>query len=68
MGEFSNKEALEAAEAHGVDLSLVRERLLLSPTERLLRHQAALELVIHLRQAGMERRRAQDRGAVKGAG
>ena len=62
--EFSPKEALEMAEAYGVDLSLLRERLQLSPTERLRRHQATLEFVVRLKQAGLERR-ARDRGTTR---
>lgn len=42
-------EALVQAEREGIDLSLRRERLKLTPTERLERHQTALDLVDALR-------------------
>lgn len=43
--------ALQEAEAFGIDLSLLWERLRLSPTERLERHAAALRFVHDLRDA-----------------
>lgn len=36
----------------GVDLSLIRENLRLTPTQRLQRHQRALELMKEVRRAG----------------
>ena len=47
----SPTEILAWAEQDGVDLSLLRERLQWTPTERLQRHQAALALVEALRHA-----------------
>lgn len=44
--------AIIAAERAGFDLSLVDCTLALSPEERLLRHDAALELAQELRKAG----------------
>lgn len=43
--------ALDRAEVWGVDLSLLRETLRLTPTERLDRHQRALDLVKAFREA-----------------
>ena len=42
-------EFLAWAEQEGIDLSMLYERLQLTPTERLQRHQMALELVEALR-------------------
>jgi hypothetical protein len=50
-------EVIAEAERHGVDLSMLRERLRLTPTERLERHQAALALVEALRGAKREAKR-----------
>jgi hypothetical protein len=36
---------------NGVDLSLIRENLKLSPTERLRKHQSALRMVLEVRRA-----------------
>ena len=47
--------AQQAQEA-GIDLSLLEESLRLTPEQRLLRHQAALELVLAVEKAGMEMR------------
>lgn len=47
----SQPETLAWAEYEGVDLSLLRERLRLTPTARLQRHQAAIALVDGLRHA-----------------
>ena len=49
------------AEQDGVDLTMLRERLRLTPTERLQRHQAALELVEALRNARRTANRAPSR-------
>ena len=46
----------QQAEHAGFDLSLVEESLRLSPEQRLLQHQAALELVLAMEQAGRELR------------
>jgi hypothetical protein len=51
MEEWTTREILSWAEQDGVDLSMLRERLRLTPTERLQRHQAALELVEAIKQA-----------------
>jgi hypothetical protein len=47
--------AQQAREA-GFDLSLVDESLRLTPEQRLLQHQAALELMLAMERAGMELR------------
>ena len=51
-------QAIEAARVAGFDLSLVDCNLALTPEERLLRHDAALELAQQFRKAG-ELHRAQ---------
>jgi hypothetical protein len=48
--------AARQAEEFGIDLSLIDEALRLSPEQRLLQHQAALELVLEMERAGMELR------------
>jgi hypothetical protein len=45
-------QAIQEAELAGFDLSLIDSNLRLSVEERLLRHDAALELVLELRAAG----------------
>jgi hypothetical protein len=45
----ASAEFLAWAEQEGIDLSMLYERLQLTPTERLQRHQMALELVAALR-------------------
>ena len=57
----SPAEILAWAEQDGVDLSMLRERLRLTPTERLHRHQAALALVEALRNAKRKANRAPGR-------
>lgn len=47
---------LARAAAFGVDLSLLRESVRLTPAERLARHQRALPLVLALRDAREPRR------------
>jgi hypothetical protein len=47
----SHAEILAQAQDYGIDLSLLRERLRWTPTERLERHQAALALAEALRHA-----------------
>jgi hypothetical protein len=46
----TSTELLAWAEQEGIDLSMLYERLQLTPTERLQRHQIALELVEALHQ------------------
>ena len=60
----SPAEVLIQAEQDGVDLSMLRERLQLTPTERLQRHQAALALVEELRQAKRKSSRAPGRASA----
>lgn len=60
QGFSSPAEVLAWAEQDGVDLSMLRERLRLSPTERLERHQAALALVEALRDVKRKASRAPD--------
>lgn len=64
--ETSIEQAIETAREFGVDISLLRERLRLSPTERLQRHEAALELSMQLRKAKIEQR-AKDQRTAKSA-
>ena len=45
---------LQQAEDAGFDLSLVDESLRLSPEQRLLQHQRALELVLAVEQSGRD--------------
>lgn len=52
------------AEQDGVDLTMLRERLRLTPTERLQRHQAALELVEALRNVKRTANRAPSRATT----
>ena len=51
MHEPNRPSALDRAQAFGVDLATLRETLRLTPTERLQRHQRALDLVLALRAA-----------------
>jgi hypothetical protein len=53
-----NGHLLQKAEAFGVDLSLLHERLTWTPTERLVRHQESLAFLEAVRAAG---ERARDR-------
>jgi hypothetical protein len=57
--------AIEAAQKFGIDLTLLIERLRMTPTERLEHHQAALEMVEALRDAGRSMR-GQGRGSSEG--
>jgi hypothetical protein len=43
--------AVQRAEAFGIDISLLEENLRLTPTERFVRHDQALELAMALREA-----------------
>jgi hypothetical protein len=63
----SPAEILAWAEQDGVDLSMLRERLRLTPTERVQRHQAALALVEALRAAKRKQGRAAHRTLTDGA-
>ena len=56
MTVADRRAALARAEAWGVDLSLLRERLRLTPAERLARHTEALARVQALRRAADARR------------
>ena len=56
--------AIEAARDFGIDIEHLRYMRRLTPTERLERHQAALRLMLDLRDAGMRHRRAQAEGAA----
>jgi len=47
---------LQRAVEEGVDLTLLIERLSLSPTERLIRHQEALAVFEEFRRAGQRKR------------
>lgn len=58
---LSPSEILAWAKHEGVDLSMLRERLRLTPTERVQRHQAALALVDALRHVKRKRGRAPGR-------
>ncbi len=63
---LSPAEILAWAEQDGVDLSMLRERLRLTPTERVQRHQAALALVEALRSAKRKQARAARRTLTDG--
>jgi hypothetical protein len=60
----SREEVLLWAENDGVDLSMLRERLRLSPTERLRRHEGALALVEAMRNSKESRARASGRASI----
>ena len=49
---------IETAEQAGLDLSLVDENLRLSPEQRVLQHEAALNLVLQMEAAGRQLRNA----------
>jgi hypothetical protein len=59
------QDVLAWAERDGVDLSMLRERLCLTPTERIQRHQAVLTLVEALQQAKKQGRNASDRATTQ---
>jgi hypothetical protein len=48
--------ALQRAVEEGIDVSLLYERLLWSPTERIERHQRVFEFAERLREAGERKR------------
>jgi len=50
--------ATDIAEAAGFDMSLIRESLRLSCEQRILQHQAALDLMLELERAGQRLRDA----------
>jgi hypothetical protein len=50
--------ATEIAEAAGFDTSLIRENLALSYEERVVQHQAALDLMLEMERAGQRLRDA----------
>ena len=64
MKTTSAGEILAQAEHYGIDLSLLRERLRWTPTERLERHQAALALAQALRHAKRKPPRARRPSSV----
>lgn len=55
MAGMEDDPALARAEAFGIDLSLLRESLKLTPTERLEYHEGVLEFAEALRRAGEEK-------------
>jgi hypothetical protein len=58
---------IESAQEHGIDLTLLYERLSWTPTERLEKHFQLLEFANKLRKAGEKHRgRSQGRGSSKG--
>jgi hypothetical protein len=63
----SSLEILAWAEKDGVDLSMLRERLRLTATERLQRHHEALVLVEALRNAKGKTTRAPSRAFADGS-
>lgn len=48
--------AFEVAERAGIDLGLVRDNLRLTPEQRVLQHQAALDLALEIERAGKKLR------------
>ena len=57
LDERNHREtATEAAEAYGIDISLLDDNLLKTPEERLHQHCLALQLAHELRRAAEERR------------
>jgi hypothetical protein len=50
--------AIEAAELAGIDLSLIEENLRLTPEQRVIQHDSALELVLAMEAAGQKLRDA----------
>jgi predicted nucleotidyltransferase len=52
--EYKTKDAIKEAIEFGIDVTLLYERILLTPTERLERHQQALEFAQELRRRGKE--------------
>jgi len=60
----ASTDILARAEKDGVDLTMLRERLRLTPTERLKRHHEALALVEALRNAKRTGTRAPSRASA----
>ena len=54
MPEPDSRTATEIAEAAGIDMSLIRENLALSYEQRVIQHQAALELMLEMERAGQK--------------
>lgn len=50
--EYKTRDAIQEAIDFGIDVTLLYERVPLSPTERIERHQQMLEFVEELRKAG----------------
>ena len=48
----SQENAVERAVSYGIDVSILDANLRLTPTERLIAHQRALETALALREAG----------------
>jgi len=59
---------LASAERDGIDLSLLRERLRWTPTERIMRHQAALALAQVLSHARRRAGRSSARDGIRSDG
>ncbi len=57
MASEKAREVFAEAEREGVDLSLLRERLRLTPTERLEHNKRFLRFVLDVREAGAALRR-----------
>jgi len=49
------KDPIQVAVDFGIDLTLLYERLKLTPTERIEKHEQMLEFVEELRRAGLEK-------------
>lgn len=60
------QEILSEAEAYGIDLSLLYERLALTPEERLRKFEQALPLVEALRDEGRRQRLASNAASAHG--
>lgn len=50
------KDPVRAAAEYGIDITLLRDRLMLTPTQRLEKHQQMLEFVEELQKAARRRR------------
>ena len=53
--EYKTKDAIQEAIEYGIDVTLIYERKKSSPTERIERHQQALEFVEELKKAGKKK-------------
>jgi hypothetical protein len=56
--------ACQAAQLAGIDLSLLDESLQMTPEQRALRHQVALNLMLEMQRAGRELRDRAERTAA----